>query len=85
MPTTLANDEDLTLGVTKIGGQPDVLSDTRWPEWRGAPLFFLAQIRLVDIAKYDLDGELPRAGMISYFFDYTNEAKTGSRGGRRAR
>ena len=77
MHTTLANDDDLELGATKIGGQPDLPPDMQWPKWRGAPLNFLAQIRLADLAAYDPDGELPHEGMLSFFFDYTNWAKPG--------
>ena len=73
MHTALASD-DLALGATKIGGQPDLPQDISWPEWRGAPLNFLAQIRLADIAEYD-PGELPHEGMLWFFFDYTNWGK----------
>ena len=69
--TALATDEDLALAVTKIGGQPDLPPDAPWPEWRGSPLNFLAQIWLADIVAYDPEGELPHEGMLS-FFDYTN-------------
>src|SRR5262249_4296649 len=75
--TILASDDELALGATKIGGQPDLPSDMSWPEWRGAPLNFLAQIQLADIAAYDPDGELPHEGMLSFFFDYTNWGKRG--------
>jgi len=70
--TTLASDEDLAVGATKIGGRPDLPRDRQWPEWRGAPLNFLAQIGLAGIAEYDSDGELSHEGMLSFFFDYTN-------------
>jgi uncharacterized protein DUF1963 len=75
--TALASDEDLALGATKIGGLPDLPPDTLWPEWRGAPLNFLAQIHLADVATYDPEGELPHEGVLSFFFDYTNWAKPG--------
>jgi hypothetical protein len=65
------------LGAAKIGGQPDLPPDMSWSEWRGAPLNFLAQIRLADTAEYDPDGELPHEGMLSFFFDYTNWGKRG--------
>ena len=78
--SALASDEDLALGATKIGGQPDLPPDTLWPEWRGTPLNFLAQIRLADVAAYDPDGELPHEGMLSFFFDYTNWGKPGRDG-----
>jgi hypothetical protein len=77
MHTALASDDELALGATKIGGQPDLPLDTPWPEWRDAPLNLLAQIRLADIAAYDPDGELPHDGMLSFFFDYTNWGKPG--------
>jgi hypothetical protein len=70
--TAMATDDELELGVTKIGGRPDLPEDIPWPEWRDAPLNFLAQIRLADIAAHDLNSGLPHAGMLSFFFDYTN-------------
>jgi Domain of unknown function (DUF1963) len=75
--TTQAMDDALAPGATKIGGQPDLPQDISWPEWRGTPLNFLAQIRLAEIAEYDSDGELPHEGMLSFFFDYTNWGKLG--------
>src|SRR6185295_2063256 len=51
--TALASDDEVALGATKIGGQPDLPEDMPWPEWRGAPLNFLAQIHLADVARYD--------------------------------
>jgi hypothetical protein len=80
MHTALASDEDLALGATKIGGQPDLPPDTLWPEWRGAPLNFLAQIRLADVAAYDPDSELSHEGMLSIFFDHSNWGKPGRDG-----
>jgi hypothetical protein len=70
MHATLASGDVLELGATKIGGQPDLPPGMLWPEWRGAPLNFLAQIRLADIAAFDPDGELLHEGMLSFFFDY---------------
>jgi hypothetical protein len=75
MHTAVANDAELALGATKIGGRPDLPEDIPWPEWRGAPMDFVAQIRLADIASYDPEGELPHEGMLSYFFDYTHWAE----------
>jgi len=75
--TALASDDEMALGATKIGGQPDLPPDTQWPEWRGTPLNFLAQIRLADITTYALDNELSHEGMLSFFFDYTNWGKPG--------
>jgi uncharacterized protein YwqG len=70
MHAALASDDELALGATKIGGQPDLPQGIEWPEWRDAPLNFLAQIQLADIAAYAPNGELPHEGMLSFFFDY---------------
>lgn len=75
--TSLASDGELALGATKIGGQPDLPHDMPWPRWHGAPVDFLAQIRLSDIVAYDPDGELPHEGMLSFFFDYTHWGELG--------
>lgn len=75
--TALANEDELELGATKIGGRPDLPEDISWPDWRDAPLNFLAQIRLADIAAYDLNSRLPHEGTLSFFFDYTNWGKRG--------
>ena len=72
MRTTLTNEDDLALGATKLGGLPYLPPGAEWPEWRGAPRNFRAQIRLANIAGYVPDGELPHEGMFSIFFDYTN-------------
>jgi hypothetical protein len=77
MHTALASDDELALGATKIGGQPDLPPAMSWPEWRGAPLNVVAQIQLADIAAYDSDGELPHDGALSFFFDRTNWGKPG--------
>jgi Domain of unknown function (DUF1963) len=63
--------------LPKSVGNLTLPQDILWPEWRGTPLNFLAQIRLADIAEYDQDGELPQEGVLSFCFDYTNWGKPG--------
>lgn len=60
-------EETLAIGASKVGGLPDLPPETPWPEWKGTPLSFIAQIRLSDIATYDREGVLPHTGMLSFF------------------
>jgi uncharacterized protein YwqG len=70
--------------TTKLGGEPDLPRGTRWPERvayaytnrRGmeggetaAPLDFLAQINLADVAQAGCDLPLPANGLLSFFYD----------------
>ncbi len=69
--TRRAEDDSLPVGVSKFGGRPDVPSSFEWPYWeeyKGSyPLSFLCQINLADVAAYDLDGLLPKTGILSFF------------------
>ncbi|GCE46378.1 uncharacterized protein YwqG [Thermosporothrix hazakensis] len=65
----VADEAELPLGASKIGGNPDLPSDTPWPTWNGHPLPFLAQIRLADLAPCDPTHELPHHGMLAFFYD----------------
>jgi len=59
----------LPLGCSKMGGQPDLAPGTLWPHWRGAPLAFLAQFNLAEVAPYDIEHALPPTGMLSFFYE----------------
>ena len=41
--------EQLEMGVSRIGGVPDLPRGVPWPDWNGSPLPFIAQIRLSDL------------------------------------
>jgi len=69
MKTVPRQEEMMALGETKIGGLPDLPGGTSWPEWQGISLPFIAQIRLIDLAHYDINQRLPRTGILSFFFD----------------
>lgn len=59
----------LPLGASKVGGAPDLPAATPWPTTSDdAPLPFIAQIRLADIAEYDPEGDLPHTGLLSFFY-----------------
>ena len=73
LTTTPVSETTLELGVSKLGGVPDVPADFVWPEWKGLPQSFLAQIRLEDAHPYDVDGMLPVQGILWFFYDAQQE------------
>jgi hypothetical protein len=64
-----ATPDDLALGASRIGGEPDLPSGTAWPENDDGPLLFVMQVRLADVAPFDLDEVLPSDGLLSLFTD----------------
>ena len=73
LTTTAVEESTLGVGVSKIGGVPDVGSDFVWPQWKGLPQSFIAQIRLEEAHPYDVDGVLPAQGMLWFFYDAQQE------------
>ncbi len=67
--TPIAPDSLVEAGASKFGGAPDVPGDFVWPEWKGMPQSFIAQIRLEDAHPYDVDGVLPSHGTLWFFYD----------------
>jgi len=57
----------LKRGATRIGGAPDLPKGTAWPKGKKGPMGFVAQIRLEDVAPYDVEGLLPKKGLLSFF------------------
>ena len=67
--TTPVSESTLAIGTSKLGGLPDLPADVAWPEWKGTPQSFIAQIRLDDAHTHDVDGVLPEHGMLWFFYD----------------
>jgi len=59
----------LYVGASKLGGVPDLPTGAPWPEWKGLPQSFIAQIRLDDVSQYDTEKVLPQSGMLWFFYD----------------
>jgi uncharacterized protein YwqG len=56
-------------GVSRLGGSADLPADVPWPtDDDGAPLSFIAQLDLRQMAAHDVQGLLPRGGMLSFFY-----------------
>ena len=53
--------------VTRFGGDPDVPPGFRWPSAGKTPMAFVAQYRLDELAKFDLEAKLPRRGVLAVF------------------
>ncbi|WTK84008.1 YwqG family protein [Kribbella sp. NBC_01510] len=57
------------LAASRLGGAPDLPPAITWPRNDDEPLSFIAQVNLADVAAYDSEGVLPRAGLLSFFYD----------------
>ena len=65
--------DQTSIGASKYGGHPDVPPGFEWPLIDGMPLPFLAQIRLEEVAPFDVENALPHDGFLLIFFDITLE------------
>ena len=57
-----------TTVFSRLGGLPLLPPDVPWPEWKGKPQSFLAQIDLAEIAGV-LPSFLPASGLLFFFYD----------------
>lgn len=79
-----AVESSLAIGGSKLGGLPDLPKNTTWPTGKGAPLAFIAQIRLDDLTRFETAQVLPRTGILSFFYDASQQtygADPADRGG----
>lgn len=54
-------------GGSRLGGVPDLPSETPWPQVDGRPLVFVAQLDLVELALLGCAPPLPTQGLLSLF------------------
>ena len=73
LSTTSAVEEAFAIGTSKVGGLPDLPVARQWPEWKGIPQSFIAQIRMEDVQPYDIANVLPKSGMLWFFYDAKQE------------
>ncbi|HEX7844649.1 MAG TPA: YwqG family protein [Chitinophagaceae bacterium] len=70
-----ANESEMPLGQSKIGGQPDLPKNIEWfKEDNGKRLSFIAQINLSEVASFDKSKQLPSQGIIYFFYSAEQEA-----------
>ena len=67
LTATRSDDAQIPLGASKFGGAPDVPLEFEWPMWNEKPLGFLAQINLEEVALFDVEGVLPKSGLLLFF------------------
>ena len=68
--TAPVQDAPLQVGASKVGGYPDLPPGIPWPECRGHPLDFLAQINLTELSGFEGSEQLPRSGILFFFLWY---------------
>ena len=61
--------DEIPVGTTRLGGVPDLPAQLDWPHRGRVPLAFLAQVRLTEVAREDVDGLLPAQGLLWFFYD----------------
>lgn len=62
-------EQPLSVGMSRLGGDPDLPLGTSWPTYKGHPQHFIAQIALGEIAPHAPQGLLPASGLLSFFYD----------------
>ena len=66
----IADEQQIAIGASKLGGLPDFPPDMQWPYYHDRPLYFVAQINFADVAAYDIERVLPSSGIAYFFYDY---------------
>ncbi len=65
--STRTDDAAIPVGATKLGGCPDLPKGMEWPR-EGHQIFsFVAQLRMEELTALDVDGLLPKKGLLSLF------------------
>jgi uncharacterized protein YwqG len=69
------------LGGTRAGGRPDMPDGVEWPTTVHTrdPMPFVLQVNLAEVTAFDVEGALPRTGLLSFFF-YTVDEDSGEEG-----
>jgi uncharacterized protein YwqG len=71
------DENTLTLGVSKLGGLPDLPPNVTWPQFKDESLFFVGQLNLKELQPYTTEAMLPSDGLLSFFvrdeYFYTSE------------
>ena len=65
--TRSESDSNLEIGTSKIGGNPDLPKDFKWPRYHNENLTFCAQYNVCELKKFDLENKLPEKGMFYVF------------------
>jgi len=67
-----------TVGMSRLGGMPDLPSEALWPVGPEAPLSFIAQINLAEVAAVmPPNSGIPTSGLLSFFYDAVAQSAWG--------
>ncbi|MCA8944714.1 MAG: DUF1963 domain-containing protein [Planctomycetes bacterium] len=70
----------IPVGASKFGGAADLPAGVKWPCWSaergGGPLQLVSQINLAELDAHLINPALPKAGLLSFFYD-TDEMPSG--------
>lgn len=69
LQTTVTSIDKIGLGQSRIGGQPDLPPEFRWPRFDGLALSFIAQLDLHELATQPDVLPLPKEGYLVFFYD----------------
>lgn len=68
-----ADESQLALGESKIGGVPDLPYGVTWPVFKDTPMSFIAQFRMDKVSPNDSSNLLPKQGILYFFYDAHQE------------
>lgn len=66
-----------TMRASRLGGLPDLPTTTSWPTNDDQPLSFIAQLNLADVAPHDVEGILPKDGLLAFFYEAVGQVAWG--------
>lgn len=69
LETRELTEADLAVGVSRVGGEPDLPPNLAWPVGAEGPMLFVLQVDLALVAPLDLEERLPSEGLLSVFAD----------------
>ncbi len=67
-----------SVGMSRLGGMPDLPEDVPWPNGPDGPLSFIVQLNLADVATVmPTNSGLPTSGLLSFFYDAVAQSAWG--------
>jgi uncharacterized protein YwqG len=75
--TRKAKKADAALGASRLGGCPDLPEGMAWPNKDQGDVDFVGQLRLEDLAPFDVHQRLPPRGLLSFFHGFLTNGEYG--------
>ncbi|MBE1556690.1 YwqG family protein [Sporosarcina limicola] len=69
MKKEFVKEQEILIGSSKFGGLPDLPSHFSFPKLQERYLSFLGQVNLEEVTFYDKNNELPKTGILYFFYD----------------